>query len=242
MAGPDRLQAPERLLAFDCAGAACSAAYWSGGAVAVRRHEPMARGHAERLVPMIQEVMAEAGADYAALSAIAVTCGPGGFTGVRIGLSAARAIGLAADRSVLGLTAFEAVAAAQPPCDLPLLVALGSKRADVYAQLFDSEGRSCGGPAALMPDDMAAMVSAATPRPPAVLALAGDGADAVLAPLRAAGLIVQRLRGHDAVEIETLARLAACRWRASPPSADAAPPRPLYLRPPDVTPPSGAGG
>lgn len=240
------MSAGPALLALDTASALCSAAVFADGRVVSQASRPMERGHAEALIPMIAEVMAAAApacpAGFEDLDGIAVTVGPGGFTGVRIGLSAARAIGLAAERSVLGLTAFEAVAAAQPPCDLPLLVALGSKRADVYAQLFDSEGRSCGGPAALMPDDMAAMVSAATPRPPAVLALAGDGADAVLAPLRAAGLIVQRLRGHDAVEIETLARLAACRWRASPPSADAAPPRPLYLRPPDVTPPSGAGG
>ncbi|MCH6588836.1 MAG: tRNA (adenosine(37)-N6)-threonylcarbamoyltransferase complex dimerization subunit type 1 TsaB, partial [Proteobacteria bacterium] len=72
------------LLAFDTAGTACSAAIWRDGAVRARRFEAMSRGQSERLVPMIQAVMAEAGVAYPALDAIAVTCGPGGFTGVRI--------------------------------------------------------------------------------------------------------------------------------------------------------------
>ena len=231
------------VLALDTASALCSAAVFADGRVVSQASRPMERGHVEALMPMIAEVMAAAkpacAAGFEDLDGVAVTVGPGAFTGIRIGLSAARAIGLAAGRPVLGLTTFEAVAAARAADDLPLLVALGSKRADVYVQLFGPNGGPCGAPAALMPDDVAAMVSAAMP-PSATLAVAGDGADAVLAALQAGGRTVRRLRGHDTVEIEVLARLAASRWRAARPSADAMPPRPLYLRPPDVTPP-GSG-
>ena len=69
------------LLALDAAGASCSVALWAGGAVKVRRFSAMARGQSERLVPMIGEVMAEWGGGFEALDALAVTTGPGGFTG-----------------------------------------------------------------------------------------------------------------------------------------------------------------
>ncbi|MEM5709777.1 tRNA (adenosine(37)-N6)-threonylcarbamoyltransferase complex dimerization subunit type 1 TsaB, partial [Elizabethkingia meningoseptica] len=77
------------ILAIETSGAACSAALLCGGAL-LERSEPMARGHAERLIPLIGEVLAEAGAAYADLDLVAVTVGPGTFTGMRVGLAAAR--------------------------------------------------------------------------------------------------------------------------------------------------------
>src|SRR3546814_2531250 len=71
------------LLAMDAAGASCSVALWTGGRVVARRFAAMARGQSEQLVPMIAEVMAAWGGGFAALDALAVTTGPGGFTGVR---------------------------------------------------------------------------------------------------------------------------------------------------------------
>ncbi|MDX1711849.1 MAG: tRNA (adenosine(37)-N6)-threonylcarbamoyltransferase complex dimerization subunit type 1 TsaB, partial [Rhodovibrionaceae bacterium] len=96
---------PRRLLALDAAGTACSAAIVVDGRLVAARFESMRRGHSERLVPMIGEVMAEAGLAYADLDAVGVTRGPGAFTGVRIGLATARAIGLAAGKPIYGRAA-----------------------------------------------------------------------------------------------------------------------------------------
>src|SRR5215470_1069032 len=98
--------APEIILAFDCSGAACSAALWRRGALAAHRYRTMTRGHAEALMPMLAETVAQAGETFHALTAVAVTVGPGAFTGIRIGLAAARGIGLAATIPVVGVTTF----------------------------------------------------------------------------------------------------------------------------------------
>src|SRR3546814_1051962 len=91
---------------------------------------------------MLQAVMAEAGSGFRDLDLLATTVGPGAFTGLRIGLSTARAMALAAALPLLGLTTLETVAAAQDPVARgarPLLVALETRRADVYVQLFGAD-------------------------------------------------------------------------------------------------------
>lgn len=218
-----------RLLAFDSAGAACSAAVWDAGRVVAARFEAMARGQSERLVPMIEEVMAEAGLDYAGLDALAVTLGPGGFTGVRIGLAAARGLALATGRPLLGITSFEAVAAAVEEIrgrDLPLAVVLDAKRAEVYLQVFAPDLEPLAPALSLLPADLPSAL------PPGPLVVAGDGVARVEAELKRPGLVVAAGAGH--AEAACFAALAAA--RPLPPSG-APPPRPLYLRGPDVTPP-----
>lgn len=224
-----------KLLAIDTATAACSAAVWRDGQVVARRFEPMVRGHAERLMPMVRAVMDETTAggpgDFSALDAIAVTVGPGAFTGVRIGLAAARALGLAAARPVAGFTTLETVAAAQENAGMPLLVALDSKREDIYVQLFDAGLKPQGAPAALLPGD----VPAAVPAGP--VAVCGDAAARAVAALAEAGREAALLDGPSLPDAAVLARLAAARW----PRREAAcgdgnrMPQPLYLRPPDVS-------
>ena len=226
----------DRVLAFDAAGAACSAAVLRDGDIAARRFERMARGQSEKLVPMIRSVMAEAGLAFDALQAIAVTVGPGGFTGVRIGLATARALALAADRPLLGLTNFEVVAAAVPERERAgagLAVALDAKRPEIYLQVFAPDGTAEGAPALVPRDRLAARLPAGR------ILVAGDAAAVVaevLAPGgRPCGATEPVLSGAPGLaDAATLARLAA---RRGLPAAAAPMPAPLYLRAPDVTPP-----
>ncbi|MGE4217986.1 MAG: tRNA (adenosine(37)-N6)-threonylcarbamoyltransferase complex dimerization subunit type 1 TsaB [Alphaproteobacteria bacterium] len=228
-----------KLLAFDTATAACSAAVWADGSIAARRFAAMRRGHAEALLPMLRATMAEAGLAFDALDAIATTVGPGAFTGLRIGLSAARAIALAARIPVLGVGTLEAVAAAAHPrcAGRALLVALETQRADIYAQFFHPTGEALGPAFAGSVEAVARRVAAAP------LAIAGDAAGrvaAVLQPFRPAAAPaaapVVMLDGTDTADAAVVARMAAERAvKGGMPPADAPPPAPVYLRPPSVT-------
>src|SRR3954471_5648864 len=130
------------LLAFDASGPAISVAVLRDGTLLAHHREALARGHAERLPPALAATMAASGCGLAALDAIAVTVGPGSFTGIRVGLAAARGLGFALDRPVLGITTLEAVAhgldAAQR-AGRPVLALIDSKRADVFAQRFAAD-------------------------------------------------------------------------------------------------------
>ncbi|HRP09936.1 MAG TPA: tRNA (adenosine(37)-N6)-threonylcarbamoyltransferase complex dimerization subunit type 1 TsaB [Terricaulis sp.] len=101
------------VLAIDTSLDACSVALVRGDAVLAELSEPMQRGQAERLAPMAQEVIAAAGVSFAQLDRIAVTTGPGSFTGVRVGLSFARALALALGKPCVGVSTLEALALAE---------------------------------------------------------------------------------------------------------------------------------
>jgi tRNA threonylcarbamoyladenosine biosynthesis protein TsaB len=219
------------LLAIDCATNACSAALWLGDAPGPSRRAIMRRGHAEALMPMVGEVMEEARVDFSDLQAIAVTVGPGAFTGIRIGLAAARGFALAAGLPVIAVTTLEAVAAAQDSAGQPLLVALDSKREDVYVQLFDRDRTPLGDATAIMPAEIGAILPAGKE-----VAVSGDAADAVLSALPGHVPALIRLSGPDLPDAAVVARLAARRFADSPPPAEAPPPGALYLRSPDAIP------
>jgi len=221
---------PRRLLALDSAGAACSAAVWAGGALSARRFEAMARGQSERLLPMIEDVMAEAGLDYAALDAIAVTRGPGGFTGVRIGLATARGLALACAAPLIGITNFEAVVSGVAAAEAEgraILAVLESKRHEVYLQAFDARRKPLTQPCLIAPEDAAAAL------PPGPLLLVGDAQSRLRDALSDRDCRVSRAPGLS--DAALIAALAASRPL---PPAEALPPAPLYLRAPDVTPPA----
>ena len=223
-----------RLLAFDCAGAACSAALWDDGGVRAKRAQAMARGHAERLVPMIEEVMAEADLAYDALDAIAVTCGPGGFTGLRIGLATGHGLALASGRPLLGVSNFEVLAAAVPPEERPgrhLAVLIDAKRADLYVQAFDETGRAAGEPAAVAADELDSRL------PGGPLLLVGDAVAQARPALAAAGRDIRESAAAGSADAAVLAAVAAAGDTRTLAAA-----RPIYLRPPDVTLPRGRPG
>jgi tRNA threonylcarbamoyladenosine biosynthesis protein TsaB len=221
-----------RFLAIDSSGPSLSAAAARGSEPAAYRFEPLARGHAERILPLLGEVLAEAGWSWRDVGLVAVTVGPGNFTGLRAGIAVARALALALDIPTLGLGTLETVAEAAAPRsarpDLPLLVALDARRDELYAQGFAPD-LAPEGPAELLPR---ADVLARLARRPC--RLAGDA----LTLVAGAGSVAETLEaGPDALALARLAwrRLAA---GASPVPGTAL--RPLYIRPPDARPGAGA--
>ncbi|HKL65035.1 MAG TPA: tRNA (adenosine(37)-N6)-threonylcarbamoyltransferase complex dimerization subunit type 1 TsaB [Roseovarius sp.] len=98
-------------LGFDTSAAHCAAALLSGGDVLACRAEEMARGQAERLMPLLEEVLAEGGATWRDLDRIGVGIGPGNFTGIRISVAAARGLALSLDISAIGISNFDVIRA-----------------------------------------------------------------------------------------------------------------------------------
>ncbi len=109
------------VLAFDTSAAHCAAAVVSGSRILAQRVEQMDKGQAERLMPLLAEVLAEAQMGYAGLSAIGVGTGPGNFTGVRISVAAARGLALGLGIPAIGVSGFEALAAGLPDDVVTLL-------------------------------------------------------------------------------------------------------------------------
>jgi len=230
------MAAAEKILALDSSGAACSGALWRRGVVVAHRYRAMARGHAEALLPMLVETMAEAGEPLQALDAVAVTVGPGAFTGIRIGLAASRGIGLAAAIPVVGVTTFAAVAEAafetfekQGP-RRSLLVLLDSKRGDLFVQEFTLERAPAGSPAVLSPDAVAHRLASGS------FTIAGDGVPIVRPRL------ADRDLGNAATDGPADARWVAQLAARLMPAGEGLPPTPLYLRAPDVRLPAASDG
>jgi tRNA threonylcarbamoyladenosine biosynthesis protein TsaB len=211
------------VLAMDSSTSACSAALWAEGKVLARRLSPMARGQSEALLPMVAEVMAEARLSFTDLNLLAVTVGPGAFTGLRIGLAAARGLALATGLPLAGVATTLAVAAgisAEERQGRKVLVAIESRREEKWLQVFDSALQPLSEIRALAPGQAAGMVAGS-------LVVAGDAAELILPHLP--GAIAASFPGYpDAAQV---AALAAVQWARG----ESLPPEPLYLREADVT-------
>src|SRR3954454_21062949 len=133
-----------RVLAIDTALDACSAAVLDSDRQAIMASETltMQRGHAEALMPLIARVMDAAAIEFKELDRIAVTTGPGSFTGLRVGISAARGLALAADKPVIGLTTLAAFAAAiiGQSRPAPVISAIDARHDHVYFQIVAGDG------------------------------------------------------------------------------------------------------
>ncbi len=217
---------------------ACSVALWRDGGVGAGRFAAMERGQSEALMPMVMEVLGEAGATFPELDLIAVTTGPGAFTGIRIGLAAARGMALAADLPCLGVTTLDVVAEGvgrDRPAGSAILVVLNAKRKDVYAQAFDAGLTPMGPPRAVPARGLADMARASGGNPVVVV---GDAAAEAVAALAQSGVAAVPGDAPGISDAAVLAFIAAGRWRPGmvPPA-----PAPLYLRPPDATLPRNGG-
>ncbi|SOB94398.1 tRNA (adenosine(37)-N6)-threonylcarbamoyltransferase complex dimerization subunit type 1 TsaB [Rhodobacter maris] len=125
------------ILAFDTSAAHCAAALIAGERVLAERVEEMAKGQAERLMPLLEDLLAGAGFGWHDLAAIGVGIGPGNFTGVRIAVSAARGLALSLGIPAIGVSSFEARAEG---ASRPVTVLLDARRGEAYAQMFSETG------------------------------------------------------------------------------------------------------
>ena len=211
-----------RVLALDTALERCSAAVLDGDHVLASASEAMARGHQERLGPLVREVMADAGAAFSTLDRIGVTVGPGSFTGLRVGLAFAKGLGFALGRPVVGIGTLQALAASVEGRRVAVVV--DAKRGQLWMQVF-ADGQAVMAPDALEPEGARARLAELAGGE--AVTLVGSGA-----PLVADVLPGARIAEALAPDPVALARLAAV-------ASSTAPPRPLYLRAPDAKLPGG---
>jgi tRNA threonylcarbamoyl adenosine modification protein YeaZ len=221
-----------RVLAIDTALEACSAAVLDTeqGGILASESIPMVRGHAEALMPLIARVMSRSMLEYLELDRIAVTVGPGSFTGLRVGVAAARGIAVAAGKPAVGLTTLAAFAAPYIAADdvTPLLTAVDARNDQVYLQLFGPGGRTLIQPRLASVRD--ALRAAAT----GPARLVGSGAAIIAAAWPAnerQPVVVDPAR---APTIDWVAHLGVAAAQAI------ALPKPLYLRAPDAQPQNAA--
>ena len=218
------------VLAFDtCFGAVSAAVRWrsAGGEWLLREaYEARTAGHAERLFPMIAEVMEGAGLAFSLIDRIAVTLGPGTFTGVRVGVAAARAFALSTDRPVVGTTSLAVMAQCadlligRERAGRPLAVAVDARRGMVYLQVFPSHAIGTGDAQLTTPGQAARVIG----RQPVLIV--GSGAAAVVAA--AEGYAEARLP-----DLQPHARSLAI---MAPELAPVGRVTPIYLRQPDAKP------
>jgi tRNA threonylcarbamoyladenosine biosynthesis protein TsaB len=217
-----------RVLALDTALAACSAAVLdtANGGLVASESLLMVRGHAEALMPLVERVMKNSGLAFADLERVAVTTGPGSFTGLRVGISAARGFGVATGIAVVGVTTLSAYAAPYLADDdqIPVVVAIDARHEHVYLQVFGAGGRTLIA-ARLAPLNEA--VRAASEAPARIVGSAALAVASGLAKTAPAPVIVDV---REAPDIAWVAQIGAAVAEAQ------APPKPQYLRAPDAQP------
>jgi tRNA threonylcarbamoyladenosine biosynthesis protein TsaB len=215
------------ILALDTALDACAAAVLDTRAskLIAAESQAMKRGHAEALMPLIARVMKESGLPFAALDRIAVTTGPGSFTGLRVGLSAARGIGLAAGKPVVGLTTLSAYAApvVSESGENPIISAIDARHDQIYFQVVSNNGSTLIRPKVA---PIAEAIEAARFGPPHLVG-------------NAAQILADRWPSDTPpFKVETLAApdITWVAWLGAAVDPATAPPKPFYLRLPDAKP------
>ncbi len=214
------------ILAIDTALDACAAGVLDtdAGKLIAQESLVMKRGHAEALMPLIGRVMKEAGTAFAALDRIAVTTGPGSFTGLRVGLSAARGIALAADKPAVGVTTLSAYAApvVSENGEQPVISAIDARHDQVYFQAVSGNGSSLIRPRVAPIEEALSAARFGAP------ILVGNAADILGQRWPADAPPPVRVDAQAAPDIAWVA------WLGAAVSPNTAPARPFYLRAPDA--------
>ncbi|NTJ64785.1 tRNA (adenosine(37)-N6)-threonylcarbamoyltransferase complex dimerization subunit type 1 TsaB [Agrobacterium rhizogenes] len=210
------------VLALDTAGVDCAAAVYDSGSDSVMGEvtETIGRGHAEHLMHVVDEALAKAGVALSAIERVVVTVGPGSFTGIRIGVAAARGFALSLNIYAVGVTTLEVMAATarQQNPGKSVLAAIDAKREEIYLQAFDADGNPLDEARAVTIDEARTIVSAF---------------DGIVTGTAAARLSdAPPAERPDAFPIAIVARLGAGK-----PAGEK--PKPLYLRGPDARPQAG---
>jgi tRNA threonylcarbamoyladenosine biosynthesis protein TsaB len=219
------------ILALDTSMGACSAALLrrngETGEVYAQA-ERMVRGHAEALMPMVARIMGESGVEFPALDMIAATTGPGSFTGVRIAISAARALALVTGARLFGSDSLTVMARQALTLGAmggaPFAVAVDARRGMLYFGLYDGAARKVDGPLLMAPDDAVQRLSSAT------RTAIGSGAAFLAEAASRRGIRIEPRLLDLEPDATALAEIAA------ESSETVTVLRPLYLRPPDARP------
>jgi tRNA threonylcarbamoyladenosine biosynthesis protein TsaB len=211
------------ILAIETGSRACSVALFNSRTdVPAVEHENTDHGQATMLMPMIERTMAKAGCDYPELARIAVAVGPGSFTGIRVGLAAALGLSLASGVPVVGISSFLTVADVEPRerQERRLFVLLDSRREEPFLAELDAALGFVRPPSVVAPEALDDILAPARP-----LILAGD-APAMGRYATQGGIRLMQMSPH-ALSVAALAADPAHRFDL--------PPKPVYIRPPDVT-------
>lgn len=215
------------LLAIDTAANLCAACIYAERELG-RAVIDIGKGHAEQLIPVIRQALAAAGCGFGDLTAMAVTVGPGSFTGIRVGVAAARGFALALKIPAVGVTTLEGLAAESRESygAQPVLAALDAGRGELHAALYGIGGEVLAAAAVFSLQQAAALARLHRPM------LTGTAAEMIRDA--AGGLTMLDIASHAATaDIGVYARLALAR-RENP-----AKPVPLYLRGADAKPQAG---
>ncbi|MEZ2328195.1 tRNA (adenosine(37)-N6)-threonylcarbamoyltransferase complex dimerization subunit type 1 TsaB [Mesorhizobium sp. RCC_202] len=216
-----------KLLAIDCAASLCAACVYdaAAGNELGRQVLDLGKGHAEHLMAVIEAALKASGIGYRDLNAIAVSIGPGSFTGLRVGVSAARGLALALKIPAIGVTTLEALAAEAAAifAGRAVLAALDAGREEIHAALYDEALALAYGPAVTNLVETTAMAERAD------AVLAGTAAPLIAT---AAGHVLDTGPVTSTADIATYARLAAAKGPGEKP-------KPLYLRGADAKPQAG---
>jgi len=220
------------VLAFDTTAASCSVAICGGGQILSEEQVILDRNHAEVLVPMIEHVLRESSMSYRDLDLLAVTTGPGAFTGIRVGLATAKGIALATNLPLIGISNFEVLAHSVPQFERKgknILVLIETKRADFYACIYDEKIELKSKPSVVEPHRLKDFIEI--------------GPTLIIGNARDRGLkIIQEMDkeiscseyGLD-LEAKILAELSIRKFNAG---VNYAMPSPFYIKSPDVNTPS----
>jgi len=221
-----------RVLAIDTALGACSTAVLdtARGGIVASESLPMTRGHAEALMPLLQRVMKASGVAFAELDRVVVTTGPGSFTGLRVGIAAARGFGVALNVPVVGVSTLSAYAAPYLSEDArtPVVVAIDARHQHVYLQVFGPGGRSRLAPR------LAGLHEAVQAASEAAARVVGSAAQAVADKMSKIGTMPTVVDSGAAPDIAWIAQIGAVVPEAT------SPPKPQYLRAPDAQPQNAA--